>query len=153
MLTTLSSSHTSELGAKSVHGWKVMPHRTRPQSSERQDAAALRLPAHQLSEQRQNPKSVMVCARRPLVVFVDEGLKIHQNAYHSETLGSVATLVDSNGNFNTIMLQPSERKRHRSGASPLFSRLHHICGMAALLAWSQPCGLQHLVNFRGHGLC
>ena len=34
-----------------------------------------------------------------------------------------------------------------------FSGLHRVFGMAALLAGSQPDGLQRVVNFGGQGLC
>ena len=61
-------------------------------------------------------------------------------------------LADSNGHFNRIWLQPTGRKRRRSGAWP-------ILPPASLLRWlpylagSQPCGLQHFDNFWGQGLC
>ena len=55
-------------------------------------------------------------------------------------LGLIVTLADSNGHFNKILLQLTERKRRRSGAKSIF-HIHHICKIAALLAGSQPYGL------------
>ena len=46
---------------------------------------------------------------------------------------------------------PAHSESNAGVARGQFSRLH-ICGMASLLAGSQPYGLQHLVNFGGRGL-
>ena len=41
-------------------------------------------------------------------------------------LGPVNTMADSNGHFNKIPLQPTERKRRISGARPIFTTSSHL---------------------------
>ena len=138
MSTILSSGRISDLGASSVHRWKSIHPWTSPESPQMTKAGAPRLPVPLLSSSTaKNPKSVMVwawiCAlgKTPLV-FVNEGVKIDHNVYHRDILNAVvihtavATLADSNGHFYKIPIQPTERKRHRSGTWPIFLTSSHL---------------------------
>ena len=62
---------------------------------------------------------------------------------------AIVTWTHRNGHLNKVPQSETD-----AGVVDVpFSRLHHIFGMAALLAGSQPYGLQHLVHFGGLGLC
>ena len=72
---------------------------------------------------------IFATGKTPLV-FVDEGVKLTNTLTNVTSwtlwwfLRHVATLTDSNGPFNKIPLQPTERKRLRSGARLIFPTLH-----------------------------
>ena len=111
-------------------------------------------------EHRQNPQSVMVwggiCAsgKTPLV-SVDQGVKINQEVYRRNILETVVLpwAQQHFGDVNWTFQQDSQGENDSILVSDPFSGLHRVFGMAALLAGSQPDGLQRMVNIGGQGLC
>ena len=130
MSTIPSSRHTSELGANSVHRWKAIHHLTSPESSERQEL--VRQGCRHVCYHRASPKSkVREGLGRSLHHREDPyGFRRWGSKYWPKRSRDILDdmLVpwvhrhfgDSNGHFDNIPLQPTERKQHRSGAQPIF---------------------------------
>ena len=100
-----------------------------------------------------------ICAtgKTPLV-FADEGVKIDQNVYRRDILDAVVVpWTHRRFGRQQCTLQQDSAPAHKAKATQEWCNTYfhdfHIFGMAALLAGSQPNGLQHLVNFGSQGLC
>ena len=149
-----SSSNTSELGANSVHR---TAHRTSPELSERHEL--VRRGSRHVYYHRAPTKfkvrdgwAVIWATGKTPLVFVDEGVKIDQNVYRRDILdATVVSCARCHFGRQQWTLQHVSAPAHRAGlVQGQFFRLHHICGMAALLVVYRPHGLQHLVNFADH---
>ena len=152
-----SSLSSSKLGANSVYGCKAIHHRTSPQSSNDRNLYAEAPGMSAISEHRQNRRSVMVwagiCATwRPHWFASMREYKLAKTFTDMEVPRAGRHFVRQHWNFNKIPLQPTERKR-RSNAARDFPDFITSRNGASLLNGSEPCRLQHLVNFGSKDTC